>query len=226
MYVFADPFQHSGLFSTSARDRADGKVRFKWSPPAGAQVFAMSTNCRNSNQIAELSARFYPKGAPVARVDGAPPIFHTVKRSEVASQSVRLAQRLVEEQGFRPSQILLVAIGIPLSDLEKSSRRVSLPTIAVNEVFRFPLTPKDVRVAIGRPDEVQGLEADLVILAFSGDAGTASAREIYIATSRARGLLHIVSNQSRESIAVMATQFSQSTDVATIDSGSTDGATH
>lgn len=217
LYIFADPFQHSGLFSTSAIDRANRKVSFKWKPPAGAQVFSLSTNCRNSSQIAEVSAQFYPHGAPVALVDGPSPIFHTVKRTEVALQSVRLAQRLVRDQGFRPSQILLVAIGVSPSELEKVAGRISLPTVPVERAFRFPLTPKDVRIAIGRPDDVQGLEADVVILAFSGDETTASAREIYIAASRARGLLHVVSNQSREDVAALAKHFSESNDLDVTD---------
>lgn len=210
MYIFADPFQHSGLFSTSAIDRANRKVSFKWMPPAGSQVFSLSTNCRNSSQIAEVSAQFYPHGAPVPLVDGPSPIFHTTNTSEIAMRSLRLAQRLVQDQGFRPSQILIVAIGVSLSDLEKAALRIGQPTAQVDKAFRFPLTSKDVRIAIGRPDEVQGLEADVVILAFSGDETTASAREVYIAASRARGLLHVVSNQSRERIAAIARHFLES----------------
>lgn len=225
MYTFADPFQHSGIFSTSASERAKKNVRFKWTPPVGAQVFSLSTNCRNSSQIAEISAQFYPHGAPVPLVDGPSPIFHTTNKPEIAIRSLRLAQRLVQDQGFRPNQILIVTIGVSPTELEKAAGRISLPTAQVDNAFRFPFTPKDVRIAIGRPDEVQGLEADVVVLAFSGDESTASAREIYIAASRARSLLHVVSNQSRERIAAIAKHFSESDTFVPVDGKATDGFT-
>lgn len=36
LYVFADPFQHSGLFSSAPRDRAARRGKYRWEPPFAA----------------------------------------------------------------------------------------------------------------------------------------------------------------------------------------------
>ena len=207
MYLFADPFQHSGLFTGT---KGKSKIRYRWRPPLDAQVVALTTNCRNSTPIAEVAARFYPYDVPTAVVDGPPPIYHQVPPDRVVTETISVTRHLIDQEGFHRNQILLIPIAIPLRSLEKTADRSGLHLAAVNQVFRYPLTPKDLRVPCGAPDDVQGLEADVAILAYlhtEESAGTD--REIYIAMSRARSLMHVVSNLSEQEILELAARYAE-----------------
>ncbi len=199
VYLFADPFQHSGIFTTALVDRLEKKVTYKWEPPLDADRVLLTTNCRNSAPIAEAASRFYPNPAPTAIVDGPPPTFHQVPDSDVLRETFRLVAQLISVEGFRPNQILVVVIGTPLNDAATPATRAHVGLIAVESLFRFPLTPKDLRVVVGRPDDVQGLEAEVTVVAHTQTEGAAgSSRELYISMSRARSVLHVVSNVSEE----------------------------
>jgi hypothetical protein len=201
IYIFADPFQHSGLFSTPTRDRLEKRVRYKWKSPITAETVLLTTNCRNSNQIAEVASRFYPHTAPVPVVDGPEPQFHQVSEARVLPEAFRVVARLIREERLRPNQLLVVLIGFSVKEAEHAARRAQLSTVALDQIFRFPLTPKDLRVACGRPDDAQGLEADAIVVAYRPDLETpGTLREMYIATSRARSVLQVVSSLSPQEI--------------------------
>ena len=104
VYVFADPFQHSGIFSTPPSERRKNKARYRWESPLEAQMVALTTNCRNSSPIANVAARFYPHAGPTAIVDGPPPVFHRVAPSRVLSETFSLAEKLVSREGLTPWQ--------------------------------------------------------------------------------------------------------------------------
>lgn len=211
MYLFADPFQYSGLFGGGPqRLRGKSKIRYRWKSPLEGQVIALSTNCRNSSAIAELSARFYPYSAPTATVQGPPPVFHKVASSSVLSETVNLAKQLVTAEGFQRNQLLVIPIGIPQQDIEQAAQRAGHHIALINQIFRFPLTPKDLRIPCGPPNDVQGLEADVIVVAYlHTEENLGADREIYIATSRARSLLHMVSNLSEADIIALAARYAE-----------------
>jgi hypothetical protein len=170
----------------------------------------LTTNCRNSTPIADIAARFYPDRVPTPVVDGPPPEFHHVPAAEVLPETFRIVAHLTKVEGFQPNQLLVVPIGVPAHEVEQAARRAKVEVVAVDGIFRFPLTPKDLRVAWGRPDDVQGLEADATIVAcLYSDQTPNTAREIYIATSRGRSLLHVISNLAEDKILSLGTQYEQ-----------------
>ncbi|MGY1825964.1 NERD domain-containing protein [Blastococcus sp. SYSU DS0541] len=215
VYIFADPFQHSGIFSTPTRDRLEKKVRYKWTSPISSETVMLTTNCRNSSQIAEISSKFYPHTAPLPVADGPDPQFHQVQQTSVLSEAFRLVAKLTNEEGLRPNQLLVVLIGFAMKEAEQAARRSRVSTVALDQIFRFPLTPKDLRVACGRPDDAQGLEADAIVVAYRPDPGTpGTLREMYIATSRARSVLHVVSSLSPDDILASETARTEDADPA------------
>ncbi|WP_082695091.1 nuclease-related domain-containing DEAD/DEAH box helicase [Mycobacterium lehmannii] len=113
LYIFADPFQHSGLHTTPTRERREKKINYQWQPPIDAQTVVLTTNCRNSTPIADVAARFYPDPVPTPVVDGPPPQFHQVTSSQVLPETFRLATQLITDEGFQPNQLLIVPIGVP-----------------------------------------------------------------------------------------------------------------
>lgn len=207
MYLFADPFQHSGLFTGT---RGKSKVRYRWQPPLDAQIVALATNCRNSTPIAEVAARFYPYDVPTAVVDGPPPTYHQVSADRVVSETLNVTKLLIDKEGFHRNQILLIPIAVQFRSLEKAAERSGLHLAAVNQVYRYPLTPKDLRIPCGAPDDVQGLEADVAVLAYlHTEEAAGTDREIYIAMSRARSLMHVVSNLSEQEILELAARYAE-----------------
>ncbi|AMY54769.1 nuclease-related domain-containing DEAD/DEAH box helicase [Rhodococcoides fascians] len=201
LYIFADPFQHSGIFSTPTRDRIEKNITYRWAPPKGFQTVMLTSNCRNSNQVSELSSRFYPGPAPKPNVDGPAPIFRRAQKNSVVFEAMKLISLLIRVDGFRSNQILLVVIGIHSTSIERAAGKAGITLVAIDKLFRFPLTSRDLRVMWGRPDDVQGLEADVVVVAYAHDASqSVTAREMYIASSRCKSSLYIVSDLSEESI--------------------------
>lgn len=199
LYVFADPFQHSGLYSGAAGNRRERVGRYAWRPPIDGSLLRLTQNCRNSRDIAELAALLYPEEAPVASVDGVPPDFIAAGTlDEVVTRTITTVQELLTHHGFKPNQVLVVAVGVDPSELHAEARRASprLGTAQVGGLFRFPLTPIDVRVAVGSADEVQGLEAEAVVVAYwqPDEVAVDSIRDLYVATTRARSVLQVVSN--------------------------------
>lgn len=200
LYVFADPFQHSGMYTTPLRDRMEKRVRFQWTNPLGAPQVVLTENCRNTRPIAELAATFYPDEAPRPLVDGEKPAFHRAPSGRVLESTFDLVANLVAREGFAPNQILVVLVGIPVSDAETAARRAKVGAVSSVGLYRFPLTPRDLRVVVGRPDEVQGLESDVTVVALGDDDHATTARELYVALSRARVQLHVVSRWDREKV--------------------------
>lgn len=204
VHLFADPFQHSGLFSTATRDRLEKNIRYRWTPPPDMQAVMLTMNCRNSTPVAALASEFYPDDAPRAVVDAQPPVFHTVAAASVAAELFRLVSGLIEEEGFLANQLLVVLIGMSFKDVQRAAAHAGVATVPVEDLYRFPLTPKDLRVAAGPPDTVQGLEADVVVVGYAHRSGLrGTLREMYIATTRARTLLHVVSDLTREELVAL-----------------------
>ena len=103
---------------------------------------------------------------------------------------------------LRANQILLVNIGIPRPELEAAVRREGISLAQAGLVYRFPLTPKDLRIVVGTPDEVQGLEAEAVVVVHwqEDEIDVGRVRDLYIAASRARSLLITLSNVEQKTL--------------------------
>lgn len=196
LYVFADPFQHSGLLSAPARERRSRAGRYKWESPFAAPVLPLTVNCRNSDEIAKTAYSFYPFEAPKAVARGPEPRFTRVKSSDEMIDSVLAeAKRLVEKEGFARNQILTVFAGVTLDRVQQRAQRLGIAVVEAENLYRYPLTPREVRYVIGTPDTVQGLEADVVLAGLwsEGELAISDMRDAYIASSRARGVLEFVS---------------------------------
>ncbi len=204
LYVFADPFQHSGIHTTPLRDRMEKRVTFRWTNPIAAPQVVLTENCRNTRPIAELAAAFYPEDPPRPLVDGHKPQFHRAPAGRVLDHTLDLVSTLLENEGFSPNQILVVLVGIPLPEAESAARRAGVSAVSAVGLYRFPLTPRDLRIVLGRPDEVQGLESDVTVVAIGSDDQASTPRELYVALSRARAELHVVSPWTREKLLRLA----------------------
>ena len=206
IYLFADPFQHSGLFSTSLPDRLKGHVTYDWVPPEGFERIVLTTNCRSSRQIVEAAGSLYPGAGARAIVDGPDIAFREVEVKRVLHEAFRTVGRLIVKEKFRANQILVIILGAALADAERHANRRHVMTIRATDLYRFPLTAKDLRVVVGVPSDVQGLEADAVVVAHV-ESPSRAARDAYIAVSRARSLLHIVSNATQSDFFGLAESF-------------------
>jgi hypothetical protein len=125
-------------------------------------------------------------------------------------------KRLVSEQHFGANQVLLVAVDIEKPEVMQAAIKARLDVVDVSGVFRFPLPPTDLRVAFGTPDDVQGLEAEVVVVLLSMAALTiAAVRDLYVAASRARSHLVIVSQRPLGQLQLAARAvLAQSTDAS------------
>jgi hypothetical protein len=209
MYVFADPFQHSGLLSTpSAEDRRNLAGRYRWSSPLGeAAILPLTINCRNSAEIADVAYGFYPFDAPKAIVHGLQPQFIRAReQQEITKRTLQEAVRLVADEGFSRNQILLVFSGIPHDLVLRHAGKLGVELAFAEQLYRFPLTPRDVRFVMGPPDAVQGLEADVVVVGLwsKKELGIGELRDAYIAASRARSVLIAVSPYDEGALRSMA----------------------
>lgn len=95
-------------------------------------------------------------------------------------------------------------LAIKLDTFAAELQRESMYSVNAKNLFRFPLPATDMRIAYGTPDQVQGLEAEVVVVAHShGEPLTvASVRDLYVAVSRARSHLIFVGSQSPQQLRI------------------------
>jgi hypothetical protein len=209
-YVFADPFQHSGMFTAAQqldmRERLRGAYR--WEVPFDAAVIPLVDNVRNAQPICELGAAFVLAAESRSHVQGGKPEFLLTRRSRdlVSTAGSRISE-LLGGEALRPNQLLVVLLGVSADDFTKHMWKVrSVQTVSVRDLTRFPLTPNDLRVAWGDPDLVQGLEAEVVIVLVRTDSEitVARVRDLYVAVTRARSHLIVVSDRTEEQLKLAA----------------------
>jgi hypothetical protein len=209
LFVFADPFQHSGRFSVGNRpERRSLLRRIEWEPPFREPMWLLSHNCRNTIPIGALAEDFYPGEFPQTVVTGEAPIFiRADDPATIAATAVDQIVRLLRDHGFRPNQLLFVVVNLDGTVVESAARRRRLVIAPAAKVERFPLTGVDVRVMMGTADDVQGLEAEVVVVAAwaSSALDWATARDIYVAATRARSLLFVISNGLEADLRTQAT---------------------
>lgn len=199
-YLFADPFQHSGLFSANNRiDREGLRGAYDWAPPMDLPLVTLTDNVRNSRPIADLAGGFVLDRHSHASVEGAKPEFRRATRiRDVADGVAERLSSLLRDEGYRPNQLLVVLIGLETPAFVRAAQRSSLDLLEIIQAARFPLTPADLRVAYGAPDHVQGLEAEVVLVGCfrDGPLYLGDARDLYVTFSRARSHLIVISNRS------------------------------
>jgi hypothetical protein len=205
-YVFADPFQHSGLFTASRREERD-EVRgsYDWRLPFEAPVVVLVDNCRNAQPIAEIAGAFVRDRKSRSRVDGSAPEFSIVRgRRDLLNMACERVAGLLES--LRAAQLLVVLTGFDEAEFVDAARRHRFDTVSTTELSRFPLTPIDLRVAYGLPDHVQGLEAEVVVALCwqDGPMNVARVRDLYVAFSRARSHLAVFSNRDSNELRLAA----------------------
>jgi Nuclease-related domain/AAA domain len=202
-YLFADPFQHSAAFS-SGRGRAS-KGRYNWIPPEGFPLTNLVNNVRNSKPIAETVRHFLAEQQSVASVNGPEPEVIRCPRGSVLSAGLERVKRLTTTEKFSANQLLLVAVDMDKDDVLGAASRHGIEPVDVSTLWRFPLPPTDIRVALGRPDDVQGIEAEIVLVLYDQRGMTlAAVRDLYVAASRARSHLIFVTSQPMQELYVGA----------------------
>jgi hypothetical protein len=207
-YVFADPFQHSGIFTATPdlpRDQLRGSYR--WPVPFEAQPLYLLSNVRNAREIADAAGLFFPDRRSEAVVGGQPPEFLVAqRRRDVIAAGVARVAELTAKHGFSPNQVMCVLIGINESEFLHEMNKSQLHAVNIKDLHRFPLTPLDLRIAHGSPDFVQGLEAEVVVVIVWHDEEmtVARARDLYVAFSRARAYLIVSANRSMEQLDLAA----------------------
>jgi hypothetical protein len=162
-------------------------------------------NVRNSKAIAETVGLFLAEPRSRARVDGPPPEVITCTGSSLLSAGIERLRQLLGPDGFNPNQVMLIVAGPDAARVQQAARQRSVDVVHIPTIARFPLPPTDLRVAFGTPDEVQGLEAQVVLLLHhAAKLGVGEARDLYVALSRARSHLIIVGTRTLDDLAAAA----------------------
>jgi hypothetical protein len=103
----------------------------------------------------------------------------------------------------------MVVVGFTADEVNVAAQKSRVFVGGTDQLVRFPLTPKDVRVVCGIPDEVQGLESEVVIVAHWADAepfSIGAVRDLYVSTTRARSLLFVFSNLAEDDLAARSAE--------------------
>jgi hypothetical protein len=196
VYLFADPFQHSALFSANRMGRERMRGRYKWRPPDGIPLVTLVDNVRNSEPIARAVRHFLADQRSVARVTGPDPEVVKCPPKQVVQTGLQRVKKLLSRDGFSANQVLLVVAGIDKGSVMREAGKVSLDVVDVKSLVRFPLPPTDLRVPVGVPDDVQGLEAEVVVvLHATQELAIGDVRDLYVAASRARSHLVVVAGK-------------------------------
>lgn len=206
VYLFADPFQHSAMLSAAMVDRHLVRGRYNWVPPdASMPLITLVDNVRNSEPIARTVRPFLLEQRSAARTAGPPPEVIQKPRNQLAQAAIDRVKRLLDEDGFKANQLLVVCVGIDKGVIARAAGRAPLDIVDVRTVTRFPLPPTDLRVALGAPDDVQGLEAEVTVVVHAGDRlSVGDVRDLYVAASRARSHLVLVSSQPLQRLTAAA----------------------
>jgi nuclease-like protein len=204
LYVFADPFQHSGLFTAGGKQM---RGTYEWKVPLEMRIVALVDNVRNSKPIADAAGSFLLDQRSRSVVEGRDPEIHRLRRrQDVVTRAADRLARLLGEERFRANQLLAVLTGIGEEAFVRELQRRRLHGVSVTEISRFPLTSADLRIAYGLPDHVQGLEAEIVVLIDWDDRpmSIGRVRDLYVAMSRARSHLVVFSNRDLDELEMAA----------------------
>ena len=169
MCVFADSHRHL--------------YRPDWAPPFERPPFELDMNCRNTVEIAERVAAVYGEECSSLGVRGPKPRYVQVKRAgDAPGTANELVARLLDEEGFAPGQIAVLAADDELRERfgedTFGGRRIGAPGgdgIVVETVERFV-----------------GLESDVVVLVLGRIETDLQRAAAYSGMSRARALLIVV----------------------------------
>jgi superfamily I DNA/RNA helicase len=175
VYIFMD--SHQKLY------------RRYWEPPDDWTQYDLTLNCRNSAPIAQRVAAIFAEQAVEGGAPGPIPTFYEVPPTEELSAFVQeVVFRLMEEEGIRPGNIVV------LSDSYKLVERLNATFVGSCPFVRYG-TPGVVAETIAR---FKGLESEVVVLALTEELmshaeGHALA---YVGISRAKAALFVCGSRS------------------------------
>ena len=196
-YLFADPFQHSARFSVGREKRPAMRGRYAWLPPEGMPIVTLIDNVRNSEPISRAVSAFLASQESRARVAGSEPEVITCAPKLVLTEAMHRVRRLLDQDGFSPNQVMVIAAGgFDKDAVMLAARKAKLEPADLPGLMRFPLPAADLRIAVGAPDDAQGLEAEVGVVLYGSELTVAGVRDLYVAASRARSHLVFVGPQT------------------------------
>lgn len=159
----------------------------EWCTSKSWPIFELSTNCRNSSQIAAHVAKVFADPVCCLGAQGPEPVFHKLDIAKHGLvEVVGLIGQLLREGRLEPSQIAVLS----------SSRDIasSLHSTFVEDI---PFGPIGTRGLVADTiHRFKGLEATCVVVILSGDAEEEDRRMLrYVAYSRASSVLHVFSKR-------------------------------
>lgn len=168
-YVFADPLQDL--------------YRRPWLPPVDWAQYELTKNCRNSLPIAKRVARSVGMPDPQTGAAGPDPVFCATDFRTMRFSSVqRWIQQLIEDEGFCPSEIVVLA--------DTQSTAAELRTLGAGAT---PLCRHGENgVVVETIQRFKGLESEAAVVVCPTAPRPENARErAYVALSRARSVLYV-----------------------------------
>lgn len=152
----------------------------------------LDINCRNTHQIATYVNELAGIDARVAsfRVEGLDPVEHVVgSDEEELYETEQTLAMLLKDERLDPSQIVIIG----KRRFEHSPYANALAWNGIQIVDNVDAVDRENVVRYATVYRFKGLEADCAILTgFPRPTDEQSSRELYVAASRARSLLHIM----------------------------------
>jgi hypothetical protein len=172
----------SGLLAVFA-DSHRHLYRPGWAPPFQRPPFELNVNCRHTLEISERVCAVYGEPCPTLGVHGPRPRFLRVERpADVTRRVDDLVGRLLDEEGFDPRQITVLAADQQLRE------RFDDDTVAGRPIDR----PGGNGITLETVEGFVGLESDVVVLVLGRVETDLERAAAYSGMSRARALLVVV----------------------------------
>ncbi len=177
-YIFHDPQQN--IFQ---RDNGF---------PFPGPTMQLDMNCRNTSEIASYVHQLVGSNSQPARFNmaGLAPVHHVVRtEAEELSEVSAILQQLLNVDQLTPDQIVIIGC----HRFENSPYAQASPLGGVTIVSETDAAADSSAIRYATIYRFKGLEADCAILTgFSRSQDDRRVRELYVAASRARTLLHLL----------------------------------
>jgi superfamily I DNA/RNA helicase len=150
-------------------------------------VYELDKNCRNTLPIARRVASVFDDPAPDEGATGRNPVFVELSDpAEAPSLVQEVVDRLVSEEGLRPSQVVVLA--------EDRATVDALHELVVADSCFVPLGGKGV--VAETVHRFKGLEAEVVVLVIPTSSAPSRDALLYVGMSRARSMLVVLGPKS------------------------------
>ena len=166
--------------------------------PIASPPFVLTTNCRNTRQIHDVSYKYY-RGLPVhpsTNLDGDPVESITAPTLDLQAQKIcRQITELVIQEHVSPSDISVLVVGEPKRDFFNALRSNPLPNQCVPtfDTKASRHTPNSNELRVNTVKRFKGLESDIVFLwGFESAPKDVFEELMYVGLSRAKSILKVV----------------------------------